>query len=225
MRPWKLDTVRCDAEEVGVGGTGHEHVCQQALVPRRRQRLRLDQPGVGFEHPVAAQRGLAGEVIGRRHVGADQIGQLVDEFHTGFAIGHVAAVEQQVGTRCQRTPPAAQHLCRVGQVAVVQAAIAQAQRAAAAVAHHVHRRHALEGLQQLADLGQPIPVGVEQHNQGIDGSPVDSGRLAVAVGRAAGAGRHIRPEAWWPGHVLAQRGGRWLRRPEHVGQQALVVGK
>ena len=87
------------------------------------------------------------------------------------------------------------------------------------MAEHLHRHHALEGLQQLADLGHTVPAGVEHHHQRVGGGQAQGGRARGRAGVGIGADR--RQVA--PG--LREREGRRRRAGRHGDGHAEQVGQ
>ena len=117
-----------------------------------------------FENPVAAKRGGAGGVGGRGHVGARELREPIDEGSAILAGGHIATVEQQVGTGRQRGTPGSKLLAIVVEIGLAQAGYAQAQRRFVAMAQHMDGLQILVSLEPGGDLIDAVLICVEHDN-------------------------------------------------------------
>ena len=111
---------------------GHVEIPQQPRKPRHR--LRLHRAAGRLQHPVAATIGGARGVGGSGHVRARDLGQAADEFRTRLALGHIAAIEQDVAVLRQRGADALQRVAVLRHRAGAQRGAAQVQTAHVAAA-------------------------------------------------------------------------------------------
>ena len=114
--------------------------------------------------PVAAEAGVAGEVIGGGDIGAGQLRQGIDEQLAVFGGGEVAAVDQKIARLDQCVTPCADRLGFLLQRFQIKGGVTQPDLALAAVTDQMDRVESLVLLQSLADLIQAISIAIKQHN-------------------------------------------------------------
>ncbi len=135
-----------------------------ALLGRRAEGNRgLDVARRVLEIPVAAQGGRTGEIRARRHVGAGERGEGVDQCLPFAAGGQVAAVDEEVGVVRQRTPPAGQGFGALRQALQAEPGAAQLNALVSSVRDQVNGVEVVVvGGEDLSDLLDAVAVGVEQ---------------------------------------------------------------
>ena len=138
------------------GGAGHH-----AVPAGDRHRVGVDHAAAVIQHPIAAQRGAAHGMRGRRHVGARDGRQAVHESDARAARSDIAAIEQDVAIIRQGVAPGAQLVLVGVQLAGAQRGSAQRQRSDAAVAHDLHCGQVPMLAQDLRDLVHAVVAAVQ----------------------------------------------------------------
>ena len=195
-----------DVDDVGrVAGLAGRDRRQQIAVAGgfRDQRAGFDAAGARFEQPVAAQGGTAGAVVGGIHIGAGEAGEAIDKGLPGRALGHVTAVEQQVGATRKAGTPLGEAVGVGVELVTVQHRGADHQLAALAVGEDVHglQRGVLVLAEPAGDLVHAVAGQIEHHHldprllglaaalQGLVEEPAVIGDPRIDEHHLVGAGR------------------------------------
>ncbi len=112
---------------------------KQLTIADKAQHAGFDVAGLALQHPVAALVCGTGSVGGGGDVGAGEAGQFVDEEFALFALGEVAAVEQDIGIWGEVVRPGAEGGALCGEAVVIEGVGAEGEAAGGAVAEDVHR--------------------------------------------------------------------------------------
>ncbi len=120
-----------------------------------------------FERPIAPQLPAARGIVGGGHVGAGQVCQPGDEFRAVLPFGCSASVEQQVAIGHKGVPPGRQTVGVLVEHRRVQASASQPQAAGRPVGHDVDGAESCVALQDLADLIDPVGVGLQDDEVGV----------------------------------------------------------
>ena len=144
--------------------------------------------GGRLQLPIPALAGSAGQIRGRRHIGAGERGQLLDEGLAGLALGHVAAVEEQVAIVGQGLAHRGQLRCILFQGGLVEGRGAKGQAAGTAVGEQVDRGQVAVTGEDVRHLHEAVPGWIEHEPGGPIGQAVDE---AVDVLQSAVEEKHL----------------------------------
>ncbi len=169
-------------EEVGVARVGSgeglvvggaDDVLHQVRVlggPSAEQGARFDRPRAVLQVPVAAPCPVAGGVCRCGHIDSGEIPEPLHKGKTRLSPGHVAAVEKEVPVRGQGRSQRCEHRGGRVQLLPVHEGASEAQHAHGPVGDDVHGADPPVRLENLANLFDPVPVGL-QHDDLVNNLP------------------------------------------------------